>query len=83
MSRPCVRASGTSKFKESFLQPLDNKEIITVPVFTILLEEPCERFLMCPLDADPFQTFLLAELVSHLPILDWKFAVHVVFDLLN
>ena len=81
MSRPCMRALRTFKLKESFLQPLHDKEIISVPVFTILLKESCKRFLVCPLHADPFYAFLLTELVGHLQVLNWKLSVDIIFDL--
>ena len=69
------------KLEVSFLQALDNKELLVVPVVVVFLKETGEGSLVRPLNADPLEGLLLRSL--HNLILDGQFAVYIVFNLLN
>ena len=83
MGRPGVVALVALKLKKAFLESLDNEEVFVIPLLRVLSEESCEGLLVRPLDANPLEALVLAELSCHQLVLDRQFAIHVVLDLLN
>ena len=69
------------KLEVAFLESLDDKELLCIPVVVIFLKEASEGPLVSPFNTDPFQCLLLTLL--HNLILDGQLAVNIVFDLLN
>jgi len=71
------------KFKEPFLDSLYNEKVFIVPVVTILQEEASEGLLWRPLNAYPFEDLVMPLHSHHGLVLDWQFAINVIFNLLD
>jgi len=80
---PGVVALVALKLKKALLQPLHDKEVFVIPSLAVLREKSGEGLLVRPLDANPLEALVLAELSGHELVLNRQFAINVVLDLFD